>query len=126
MRRLRCREAPGDPGGRRVARFGLSSLPGALLVMLAACATTAPPAPSDIERWWTDLEEYEAQVQTFEAESSRLQDEFRTLRSDPHLAGVLRQIVAVATQAAMSTLPTRRSESRAEASGVISITTPSR
>ena len=83
----------------KAVRLSGPALCAAVAVVLSACATARPSAPG-VERWWQDLQGYEARVQKFRADSQELLEEFRAPRENPDFPAVEEKIKDVAARAA--------------------------
>ncbi len=64
----------------------------AMVLVLTACATTAPRSVSDRDRWRSDLAAYEDRLEQFTAQARELQDDFQALRANPNFAAVEKKI----------------------------------
>ena len=61
---------------------------GAIVLALSGCATTAPPSASRADRWQSDLNTYQEQLQAFGAHAQQLVEDFQALRANPNFAAV--------------------------------------
>jgi len=73
---------------------------GMVVLALTACATATPPPVSPLDRWRSDLREYEEQSQKFTADIREMLEEFQALRADPDFPGVEEKIKDLAARVA--------------------------
>ena len=80
----------------QVRRAGLSGILSALLLALAACATTTPVSPTD--RWRADLDAYRARRAALAADVQRFTDDFQALRGESSFSGLEDKIATLAAR----------------------------
>lgn len=98
--RVNCRNAAVTRSVERdVTRARRLAILGMVVVVCAACATAKPPA-SGIDRWWSDLKDYEEQLQRFRDDSHQLLDDFQALREEPSFPAVEEKVKQVAARVA--------------------------
>lgn len=78
-------------------RAGVSGILSALLLALAACATTTPPV-SRTDRWRADLDAYRARRAALAADVRQFTDDFQALRGESSFPGLEDKIATLAAR----------------------------
>src|SRR6059036_3033089 len=84
-----------EPGDARGA--GVSGILSALLIALAACATTTPSV-SPTDRWRADLDAYRTRRGALAAEVRQVTDDFQALRAESSFPGLEDKIATLAAR----------------------------